>query len=156
MDTIYSLEKSSPCHITQAAKQTWTFSPSPRLYSKAQRHHLRKPHYSHLLTERAACDALRIGGGGGWGVGSLVVIQTKVVKMRLALKCKLLIVCRLRAENPQSVFHAKHMIPFHKDNPDMPKYVGGFFIEIRSGCFGSLRRLGLPNAKWLENLKGIH
>lgn len=52
--------------------------------------------------------------------------------MRLALKCKLLIVCRLRAENPQSMFHAKHMIPFHKDNPDMPKSF--FFIEIRSAC----------------------
>lgn len=54
MDTIYSLEKSSLCHITRAAKQTWTFSPL-RLYSKAHAQNLCKPHYSRLLTELAVC-----------------------------------------------------------------------------------------------------
>ena len=51
MDPIYSPEKSYVCHITCAAKQTWACSPPLRLNSKAhaQRLHLCKPHYLHLL-----------------------------------------------------------------------------------------------------------
>lgn len=88
----------------------------------------------------------------GWGDGgrieSLGVIPTKVVKMRLALKCKLLIVCQLRAENPQSVFHAKHMIRFHKDNPYMPKcFFFCFFYYWNEWLFKSQ---GTDTIKWQD------
>lgn len=55
-----------------------------------------------------------------------------MVKMRLALKCKLYIACQLRVENPLSMFHAKQMIPIQKDNPDIPKCCI-FNFEMRRG-----------------------
>lgn len=60
--------------------------------------------------------------------------------MRLALTCKSLIVHLLRAQNPHAViFHAKHTIPFHKEN--VPNF---FFIEIKGGCFSFFSFLRHP------------
>lgn len=85
--------------------------------ANAQRHHLCKPYYSHLWTEGAARDA-----GRGWW------------KWDRLWNANCLLCASSEQKDPQSMFHAKQMIPFHKDNPDIPKWFFFFPFEMRRGC----------------------
>lgn len=52
MDTIYrAWKKKNPLQYHLACKKK-------KKSERAQQQHLRKPHYSHLLTEASACDAV--------------------------------------------------------------------------------------------------
>lgn len=80
--------------------------------ANAQKRHLCKPYYSHLWTEGAVRDA----GRGCW-------------KRDRLWNANCLLCASSEQKDPQSMFHAKQMIPFHKDNPDIPKWFFFFLLK---------------------------
>lgn len=106
MDTIYrAWKKKNPLQYHLACKR--------KKKKRAQQQHLRKPYCSHLLTEASACDAV-----------------PKVARMSPALKCKFDAVLSARSvhKTQGQRFHAKQMIPFHKEDPAILKrFLLGFF-----------------------------